>query len=153
MPESAWDFGQSTSFLIYSRQLSYLEKVLDILLKVSHRRSKRMAGWISSSQNQHVGKERSCFKMWVASLSRDRADPCPAETTCTGNTKKELFGYAFISKLNRPQAAGQFLWCACVRTAKLSFFFSLKASPYPYYLLGLVPDLYYPLTVCWHQMV
>lgn len=43
MTESAWDFDQSTSFLIYSRQLSYLEKILDILLKVSDQRSKRTA--------------------------------------------------------------------------------------------------------------
>lgn len=93
------------------------------LSEISHQRSKRMDGWISPSEHRHLGKERSCYKMCVASPSRARADPCPTVTAYTGEQReKELF----TSKLDRPWAAGQVLGHVFSHMPKLSFFFSLK---------------------------
>lgn len=93
-----------------------------------------MDSWISPSQHRHLGSERSCFKMWVTSPSRDRADPCPRDTANTGKQReKELF----IGKLDRPWAAGQFLCHACNHMPKSSFFSSLKSLALSLLLFGV----------------
>lgn len=78
--------------------------------------------------------------MGVCSPSRDRSDPCPTVTAYAGKQReKEHFDYAFISKLDRPWAAGQFLCHACNPMPKLSFFFSLGSLTLSLWLVGVDP--------------
>lgn len=103
-------------------------KILSISVKVSQQRSKRMDGWIPASEHRHLGKERSCYKMCVASPSRARADPCPTLTAYTGKQREKKL---LISKLDRPWAAGQF--CVMHATTCLNY---LSSSPER---TGLIP--------------
>lgn len=141
----AWDFDQSTSFVIFSRQLSYLEEVLDILLKDTckevWRRSldpqlllwifcREIRAWLaefhplSTSTQEKKDPALKCGSLLQAGTEQI---PVPQKQHVQKTQRKELFGYAFISKLNRPWAAGQSTWCACILPVKLSFSFSLKS--------------------------
>lgn len=145
MPEPAWDFDQSTSFVIFSRQLSYLKEVLDILLKDTSKEAWRRSldpqlllwifcrevrAWLaefhplSTSTQEKKDPALKCGSLLQAGTEQI---PVPQKQHVQKTQRKELFGYAFISKLNRPWAAGQSTWCACILSDKWSFSSSLKS--------------------------
>lgn len=86
------------------------------------------------------GKKSPALKCGSFLQARTEQIPVPQKQHVQkAQRKKELFGYAFISKLNRPQAAGQSTWCACNHMAKLSFSFSLKTLDLSLLSLGVSP--------------